>query len=95
MTSPVSITSLHYTSSRHLAGHGPRIIGSAEGALANSHCGMGRAGGRGAHIVPAPDSELRRPYRLYKRMEVALALPAGPERSATLHSAMIDGDTTR
>ena len=38
------------------------------------------------------DPRLQRRYRLYKRVEAALALPAGPERLAALHGAMIDGD---
>ena len=31
-------------------------------------------------------------YRLYKRVQVAFALPAGPKRVAALHAALIDGD---
>jgi hypothetical protein len=38
------------------------------------------------------DPHLQRRYRLYRRVEAALALPAGPERLAALHRAMIDGD---
>ena len=33
------------------------------------------------------DPELRRQYRLYKRLEAALALPAGPQRLEALHKA--------
>jgi uncharacterized protein (DUF1786 family) len=36
------------------------------------------------------DPELQRRYRLYKRVEAALALPAGPERVAALGAAKID-----
>jgi hypothetical protein len=36
------------------------------------------------------DPELQRRYRLYKRVEAALALPAGPERVAALRAAKID-----
>jgi hypothetical protein len=32
------------------------------------------------------DPNLQRRYRLYRRVEAALALPAGPERLAALHS---------
>jgi len=31
------------------------------------------------------DPELQRRYRLYRRLETALALPAGPQRLAALH----------
>jgi hypothetical protein len=36
------------------------------------------------------DPELQRRYRLYKRVEAALALPAGPECVAALRAAKID-----
>ena len=35
----------------------------------------------------AHDPELQRRYRLYKRLEAALALPAGPQRLEALHKA--------
>jgi len=33
------------------------------------------------------DPELQRRYRLYKALEAALALPAGPQRQEALHKA--------
>ena len=33
------------------------------------------------------DPDLQRRYRLYKRLEAALALPAGPQRLEALHKA--------
>ena len=40
---------------------------------------------------PADPALLRR-FRLYQRVKAALALPAGPERVAALHTARIDDD---
>jgi len=36
------------------------------------------------------DPELQHQYRLYKRLEAALALPAGPQRLEALHKAYRD-----
>ena len=36
------------------------------------------------------DPELQRRYRLYKRLEAALALPAGPQRLEALYKAYRD-----
>lgn len=38
------------------------------------------------------DPALRHRYRLYKRVQAALALPAGPERVAALQAARVDVD---
>jgi predicted alpha/beta hydrolase family esterase len=35
------------------------------------------------------DPDLQRRYRLYKRVEAALAVPAGPKRVAALHAAIM------
>jgi hypothetical protein len=40
---------------------------------------------------PADPALLRR-YQLYKRVKVALALPAGPERIAALRAAKVRDD---
>jgi hypothetical protein len=40
------------------------------------------------------DPALRPRYRLYKRVQAALALPAGPEREAALQAARVDDDGT-
>jgi hypothetical protein len=40
------------------------------------------------HAEPT-DPDLQRRYRLYKRVEAALAMPAGPKRVAALHAAMM------
>jgi hypothetical protein len=38
------------------------------------------------------DPDLKRRYHLYKRVEAALALPAGPKRLVALRAALKGGD---
>jgi hypothetical protein len=38
------------------------------------------------------DPDLQRRYHLYKRVEAALALPAGPKRLVALRAALKGGD---
>src|SRR5262245_15218156 len=41
------------------------------------------------------DPELQRRYRLYKRLEAALALPAGPQRLEALHKHTASSEPIR